>query len=343
MLPITPRDSRCHLQHFEPLIEDALCKGVSESELLHGTGIDYRKVKTGDLLISPEQVERLILNALDLCPEDFGLSLGQSLNLSAFGIVGYAALSSPTTGDALYIASRYMPVVMPMLNVKLEQSGDRAWLDLSLTCRVDPRVESVLIEITLASLHAMASHVLRDRMPPVTLEITARPRQHQQQYAREKGALLVGERPGNRIVFNRDVLDEPMPLANFNTYKMSVEQCEAMLDRLPGLNRNLAAGIRQRLLYQDLPLPSQEQVAQELHMSTRTLHRFLQREGTSFREIAREVLTMQAKRLLEESDWRIGKIALELGYSDSANFSRAFRRDTGVSPSTYRRSMAIRQ
>jgi len=40
---------------------------------------------------------------------------------------------------------------------------------------------------------------------------------------------------------------------------------------------------------------------------------------------------------LQHTDRPVVEIALDLGYSDASNFTRAFRRQTGVSPSTFRR------
>lgn len=336
MTPLSPRDALCDFHHFAPLFEVGSKIGAPAEQLLHNTGLNEQDIGNESLMLTPAQVEQLLLNACRHCPEGFALELGSQLNLSAFGIVGYAAISSPTTGDALYIASRYMPVVMPMLDIQLGESEQQAYIELSLTYPVCDQVAQILIEATLASLHAMARHVLQRQLPPLTLEVQHAPTTYQIQFVEGKGAQLIGPKEHTRISFDREVLKKPMPLANLNSYKMSVEQCEALLERLPKLNHNLATAIQRRLLMQHGELPSQELVAEELHMSTRTLHRLLQREGTSFREIVKEVLTVQAKRLLENSELSISQIALELGYSDSANFTRAFKKATGQAPSAFR-------
>ncbi|MBW2243032.1 MAG: helix-turn-helix domain-containing protein [Deltaproteobacteria bacterium] len=43
-----------------------------------------------------------------------------------------------------------------------------------------------------------------------------------------------------------------------------------------------------------------------------------------------------ARRLLETTDFKLGDVAREVGYSEPANFSRAFQRWAGVAPSRYR-------
>ena len=71
------------------------------------------------------------------------------------------------------------------------------------------------------------------------------------------------------------------------------------------------------------------------------MHRLLQREGASFREIQKQTNLIRAKRLLAQNQLSLSHIALELGYSDAANFTRAFRSQTGMTPSAYRKSVSV--
>ncbi len=81
---------------------------------------------------------------------------------------------------------------------------------------------------------------------------------------------------------------------------------------------------------------SVEQTAQALAMSVRQLQRLLKQENISFRELSEQVLFERAKILLNAVENSVLDIAFELGYSDAGNFSRAFKRWSGESPSQYR-------
>jgi len=70
--------------------------------------------------------------------------------------------------------------------------------------------------------------------------------------------------------------------------------------------------------------------------SMRTLQRELNREGTDFRTLVNAVRAGRAEELLRHRDLSITRIATELGYSTPANFSRAFRKTKGLSPSALR-------
>lgn len=83
--------------------------------------------------------------------------------------------------------------------------------------------------------------------------------------------------------------------------------------------------------------PSQTEVAGQLCMSTRTLKRRLRERGTSFRRITTQSRMSHAAGLLSQEEQRTGQVAEITGYSSAANFVRAFRRWSGVTPDAYRK------
>jgi AraC-like DNA-binding protein len=84
--------------------------------------------------------------------------------------------------------------------------------------------------------------------------------------------------------------------------------------------------------YPDLHL-----VAEVAGTSARTAQRRLAEAGTSYARIVDEARFALAQRLLADPDQKVIDVALELGYSDPAHFTRAFRRWTGTTPRAFRR------
>jgi len=82
--------------------------------------------------------------------------------------------------------------------------------------------------------------------------------------------------------------------------------------------------------------PSIEQVARELGLSARTLHRRLSDEATSFQRVLDGVRRDAAVRGLLERERQLKTIATEVGFSDMRSFRRAFKRWTGASPLQFR-------
>ena len=82
--------------------------------------------------------------------------------------------------------------------------------------------------------------------------------------------------------------------------------------------------------------PSLEDISQRLNMTTRTLRRKLDEEGTNFKVLLEEAKRRDAIQLLDDRNLEIQRVATLLGYQDPANFTRAFRQWTGQTPSQYR-------
>lgn len=106
-----------------------------------------------------------------------------------------------------------------------------------------------------------------------------------------------------------------------------------------GLVGVVAAHIRAQVLSGSLSIDS---TALALEMSTRSLQRALHDDGTDFRSLASVTRARRARELLAGSRASVSEIATELGYSTPANFARAFRKETGMSPSAFRRVTAKR-
>jgi AraC-like DNA-binding protein len=79
----------------------------------------------------------------------------------------------------------------------------------------------------------------------------------------------------------------------------------------------------------------QETVASRLYRSTSTLQRQLNAEGTSYREVLESTRKVLAEQYLKEGGMSKAEIAFLVGFADQSNFSRAFKRWTGMSPGEY--------
>jgi AraC-like DNA-binding protein len=76
--------------------------------------------------------------------------------------------------------------------------------------------------------------------------------------------------------------------------------------------------------------------AELLAMHRRTLSRRLQSGGMGYRAIANEVRFEIARQLLEDTELPLSQIAAALGYSEASAFTRAFRRWSGQTPTSWR-------
>jgi AraC-like DNA-binding protein len=117
------------------------------------------------------------------------------------------------------------------------------------------------------------------------------------------------------------------------------------LQRLPDdwfikqvFTQNLVDRIYQQLMEAgEQAFPDMRSLAAHWNTTTRTLHRHLLKENSSFRQIRDQVRRDKAIGWLLDDNCQVGEVARRLGMTEPA-FSRAFKSWTGLTPLVYRRS-----
>jgi AraC-like DNA-binding protein len=148
---------------------------------------------------------------------------------------------------------------------------------------------------------------------------------------RALGPMPVFDADANFLGLHRDMLDLPLPQADPYAVAATQKQCRQLLAQRRARS-GYAGRVRDRLVQQPGHLPDLEAVASELHMSSRTLRRHLEREGTSYRSLVDEVRERLAEELLAIGALSVAEIGRRLGYADTPSFTAAFKRWKGGTP-----------
>ena len=130
------------------------------------------------------------------------------------------------------------------------------------------------------------------------------------------------------------ICDTPMPQANTAFFAIFEEQVARALARLPrvaGASEGVRAAVRAALASGGCTVAG---TARGLGVSTRTMQRRLEAEGTSFAAVV-DALRHELARTYLDRQVAIPEIAVLLGYADATAFHRAFRRWTGSTPLRY--------
>jgi AraC-like DNA-binding protein len=140
------------------------------------------------------------------------------------------------------------------------------------------------------------------------------------------------------IVFDKQYLENPLESADSKLHSVLRKHAEQMLAELPKTH-NLTEKVR-TLIAAELPhgQPRIGQIARQLSMSSRTLERRLENDGTTFTALLDDLRRGLAEKYVVSRDLSLSEVAFLLGFSHSAAFHRAFKRWTGQTPLIYRRT-----
>ncbi|QDZ29269.1 AraC family transcriptional regulator [Noviherbaspirillum sp. UKPF54] len=310
-------------------------RGVELSRLLSGTGLTWPQLLDASRSLSFAQMRRLILSALELSGSPLlGMEIGASVPVSAHGPVGYAAMASKDVGQALDVIVRYSVLRASMLDMRLLTGGPVACLQIRERFDLgDVRIPilegtSVLLVQVLEALVGDALGELEYRVPYPAAPWHAA-------YASRFSGTIVFDAACMEIRFPGALLAAPCLTADPLAYAAALRDCEqALAQRGPG--GDLAQQVRARLAAREGDYPGCDGMADELHMSARTLIRKLKQCGTSYQALLDEVRKERAQWFLRHTGLPVETIAERLGYLDTSNFGRTFRRWFGVSPKEFR-------
>lgn len=330
-------DMRIYSPHsIAALVAELSEQGIEAPVALEGTGLVESQLKAHTTKISYKQLDIVIRNAMRLSSDSaIALRAGQRMRITAYGMYGYALLSSATHAEARDFAARYIRVVGPFCDFVVAHNNATVAVTFEPLHWPNPAEEIHRFAVEFAlSAHLMAT---RDRIGQafkfsrVVLDYALPPHAGVYNDLFECPVLFGQPNCG----YEHDRADGPMALADSRTHAMASEMCEHLLSEV---NRagGVASDIRRILIEQPGKYPSLEAIAEKLGMYPRALRRKLEAEGSSYRDLLAEVRMRLAIEYLRKTHMTNDEIASRLGYSDAANFRHAFVRWTGKSPSDFR-------
>ena len=320
-------------------VYDALIdQGIAAEQILRGVEVRPEAVHAPDTRISRGQLVTAYQNAIRHSTDrHLPYRIGTTIHVSTYGMYGYAILCCPDFRKVMDFAMRYHALATPLAAIEFVEDGELA------SWRIEPILHSVAdrqLYRFIAELQ-IGIHIslMRDVMGPAFA-----PQEIHLSYPQADDFGLTAELAGcdirfmqkaNRIVFKSSWLDRAAQLGNRATYPMILAMCEDLLGDLT-LRVGAAGRIRAILLRDISDPPTFEATARLLGVNPRSLRRQLQQQGISFRGLRDELRTQLAIKYLRSTNLPNEEIAMALGFSDAANFRRAFHRWTNKSPSDVR-------
>ena len=268
-----------------------------------------------------------------------GLLLGTETKTERFHPIGLAALSSENFGSAIDQMARYKQLTCP--EEILQEKDDEEWSIQFRWLLADEVEPPVLIECCFAWVLSTARVGTGTRISPVRVEFV-QPRAHVKTIERHFGCPVVCGTPRNAIIFRATDANRPFVTRNAELLGILAPQFDEELKEENGdenFIERVRIAIQQRLTGRR---PTIEDIADALHISSRTLQRRLQDDGSSFQRVLEEARHQLARHYLNNSVLELNEAAYLLGYEDGNSFVRAFRTWEGVPPARWREQQRAR-
>ncbi|MFF8532948.1 AraC family transcriptional regulator [Streptomyces sp. NPDC015532] len=318
------------------MVDVGVERGVVVPACLDGSGVDENALADDAAHVRAWQeltVAQNLVRATGDAP-GLGLEVGSRIPLRTYSVLGFALLASPTLREAAAVGLRYLELTFAMVGIHLQEDGNevRLVLDDGL---VPPPVRHFFVEREIANIRAILDTIVGRPFTPLRLDLRfPRPEESAPYEVFDDVPIAFGA-PRNAIVTLAAVLEQSLPQADQHTMQVCERECRLLLARRT-TDTGFAVRVRELLMQWPDGIPDMGAAAAALHLSTRTLHRRLAVEDTSYRRLVDAARHARAVEMLSDLGLGVDQIAARLGYADAAAFIRAFRRWTGATPGAYR-------
>lgn len=307
--------------------------------LLQGTGLPTGILLPGDeTRMTGQQQLQVLINARQIgrSPE-FGLRLGRQLKPSTHGPMGYLALSCPDLLTGLKALRDFLPIRIPFAGLQLEETPDWLYCRLHFKLHAAPGERQMLLECFALVVQSLAESFLGRELAEAEINLEYPPPHYCELYPGYFHGTVLFNQVESYMRIPTELALESNAGGDTQSYAAAMALCQELLAQVPAEALTMKERVRRFLLSQPPGSISEEDMARAMFVSKRTLARRLKQEGSGFRQIREGVLSEMAARHLQDSTLTVEAIAALLGYHDTANFRRAFKRWHGVAPNNFRR------
>ncbi|MBU6260710.1 MAG: AraC family transcriptional regulator [Burkholderiales bacterium] len=315
--------------------------GLDAAALLEATGLDAQALADPDVRVSSLQLFTVARNAVRLgCRSESGLRIGLRYHVSCYGMAGYAFLCSSTMREAFDATMRFHRLCSSLLSPAWIETPEAAvWYlpprEETPLPDLDPALFGFVRDMALAACLTIYKDIMGSWCMPSRVRFTGPAPAHVEMLARAFECPLEFEHPRNEVHYPASWLDRAPQLANPITAAQVSQACARMLDEF-----KWQSGYSRRVYHELTSTPGRfpeiETVARTLNMTSRTLRRKLEAEGTTYSGLLDSVRGALAQDYLATTRLGIEDVAELLGFGDATSFRRAFKRWTGLTPAACR-------
>ena len=312
-----------------------LKRGYEASTLLKNTELSEEDLAEPYRLIGWEQARRYYLNLVSVADEDgIGLEIGWMTSLTDLGPHGMVELTERNVGAALRGAWEMRDNYNLLLDWSYEVQGNT----VVHSVRVDEPEEKLrifLIERGFATIQAHCEEMIGSHAKPIRVLFDYKAPSNFERYKDIFRCPLRFSQENSELYHPAEFLDHTLDTHDTQTGEV-LQALRTTLHEKLSSGGDIVHDVKMALRRTPGEFPSLERIAEEMAMSSRTLRRKLGQHNLRYQDLLDEERRRIAEDFLLNTTMTIQQIADQCGFSDAQNFSQAFRRWQGMSPSEFR-------
>jgi AraC-like DNA-binding protein len=269
--------------------------------------------------------------------QDLGFRVVGAQGTEHLGIYGKLLAQSLTLHEMIQTTLEFIASYNSGLHIWIERHQDQVRYCQKFEESLSRDRITEAVHFGLASAMACAKYARGATWLPNRIELASAPIDLSMHFPELADLPLVFDQPQTSIWLDQKVLSAPLPrFRSSPVTKVEGDKRASFIATAPAPDPigQLKQVIESALGHPELNL---QFIGAIIGMSPRTLQRRLAEQDQSFSLLLKSVRFQSALRMLQDPVMPLTRIAKRLGYTDLANFIRAFKRWTGVSPNEYRR------
>ncbi|MCG6888769.1 MAG: AraC family transcriptional regulator [Gammaproteobacteria bacterium] len=311
--------------------------GCDSKELFARAGLDHAKLRDPLARFPAAAVLKLWPIAVETTQDPgFGLTVASFWHPTTLHALGYSWLASNNLEEAFDCAVRYTRIVNTAAQgvVAVETSADSYRVIIN-SVKFNPNPNDASVDAVLAMLLIMcrAAYGGNFKLQQVTFQHDA-PASHRRFDDLFQAPVLFSQ-PENMLLIDPEIIREPLATANPELVRINDRVVTDYLAQLD--HGDLGMRVRSKLI-EHLPGGhiSEADIASSINVSQRSLQRKLREQGMSFTQLVESTRRELGLQYVRDPQYSFNEVAFLLGFTEPANFSRAFKRWYDKSPSQFR-------
>ncbi|HEX5393172.1 MAG TPA: AraC family transcriptional regulator ligand-binding domain-containing protein, partial [Rhodocyclaceae bacterium] len=302
-----PQNLSIPTYYLHQLAEELAARGVDVPRwLAQQTGVAPDQLGDASVSISFAVFRRLILEATAVTGlPDIGLRVGAKLRLNHHGVLGYAAMSSSSLRQAAEVFSRFCSLRSPLVPSHVERVGAELRFAFEEPYFLDD-IRCTLLEIAVLTMKNVFDQVSNGQtgggVAYVAFAFDAP--EYASRYEETFQCPVHFGQAWTGLALPLSQVDLPLPMGDAAAFREAVKLCEREMESAV-LQTCWAARVRHILHEAEQTFPSLTEVAKQLHVTPRTLHRRLIAEGSSYKLVLENARHRRAVARLREREWSI--------------------------------------